>query len=318
MSEKIVVSGGAGFIGSNLIEKLIEENKFEITVIDNFSTGYKENLELVKDKIELIKADACSYKEIKNVFSDAKYVFHLAAFSYVGESIKKPLEYNRNNIDSLINVLNASKENSVEKVIFPSTCVVYGESKKIPIPESEYLNPNTPYGLTKQAGEFYCKFFTEVHDLNTVCLRIFNAYGPRMQSRVLSIFANLMLEDKQPYLSGDGKQSRDFVFVEDIVNGLIKAMNSGKKAKGKSYNIGTGKGTSLNELIEKINLVLDKNIKPIHGEVAAGEIDEIIADVSLAEKELGFKAEVDLNSGLKKTIDWLKKKDLKQSQKSYI
>lgn len=318
MAEKIVVTGGAGFIGSNLIEKLIKENKFEITVIDNFSTGYKKNLELVKNEIELIQADACSYQEIKNAFSDAKYVFHLAAFSYVGESIKKPLEYNKNNLDSLINVLNASKENSVEKVIFPSTCVVYGQTEKTPIPESEPLKPNTPYGLTKQAGEFYCKFFTEIHDLDTVCLRIFNAFGPRMQSRVLSIFVNLMLEDKQPKLSGNGKQSRDFVFVEDIVNGLIKAMNAGKKSKGKSYNIGTGKGTSLNELIEKINLVLGKNIKPIHGEIAAGEIDEIIADTYLAEKELGFKAEVNLDSGLKKTIDWMKKKGLKQSQKSYI
>jgi len=318
MSEKIVVTGGAGFIGSNLIEKLLQEKDYEIIVLDNFSTGFKENLEKVKNKIKVIEGDICSLEQTTNALKETDYVFHLAAFSYVGESIKEPAKYNKENIDGTLNVLKAAKENSVKRVIFPSSCIVYGKTEKNPIPESEPLKPNTPYGLTKQVGEFYCKFFSEVHELDTVCLRIFNAFGPRMQSRVLSIFANLILQNKQPYVSGNGKQSRDFVFVGDIAEGLIKAMKAGKESKGKSYNIGTGKGTDLNELIEKINYVLGTNIKPEHGEIATGEIDSIIADISLAEKELDFKAKVDLNTGLKETIEWLKRKGTKQSQKSYI
>lgn len=318
MSKKIVVTGGAGFIGSTLIEKLVHEKEYEITVLDNFSTGYKENLERVKDKIKVITGDICNLEETTKALKEADYVFHLAAFSYVGESIKEPAKYNKENIDGTLNVLKAAKENSVKRVVFPSSCIVYGKAEKVPIPETEPLKPNTPYGLTKQVGEFYCKFFTEVHDLDTVCLRIFNAYGPRMQNRVLSIFANLILQDKQPKVSGNGKQSRDFVFVGDIVEGLIKAMKAGKEAKGKSYNIGKGKGTNLNELIEKINGILGKNVQPDHVKIATGEIDSIIADTKTAEKELGFKAKIDLNKGLKETIDWLKSKGLKQSQQNHI
>jgi nucleoside-diphosphate-sugar epimerase len=306
MTEKIVVTGGAGFIGSTLIEALLKEYDYEITVFDNFSTGYQKNLKAVKDKIEIIEGDICNYKETVNALKEAKFVFHMAALSYVSESIKKPAKYNKINIDGTLNVLNASLENSVERVLFPSSCIVYGKTKKIPIPETEPLKPNTPYGLTKQAGEFYCKFFTEVHGLDTICLRIFNAYGPRMQNRVLSIFANLMIKGKQPEVSGDGKQIRDFVYVDDIVSALILAMKAGKKLKGKSFNVGTGKGTDLNELIEKINNTLNTNIKANHVEVATGEIDTIIADVSLAEKELGFKAKVSLEEGLKETVEWLK------------
>ncbi len=318
MNERILITGGAGFIGSTLIEKLLEEKNYEITVFDDFSTGFKENLENVKNKIKVIQGNICNLQETSEALKEADYVFHLAAFSYVGESIKKPAEYNKNNIDGTLNVLKSAKENSVKRVIFPSSCVVYGKAQKIPIPESLPLKPNTPYGLTKQVGEFYCRFFTEVHELDTVCLRIFNAYGPRMQSRVLSIFANLIMQNKQPYVSGDGKQSRDFVFVEDIADGLIKAMKAGEKAKGKSYNIGTGKGINLNELIEKINQVLGKKIEPEHGETATGEIDSIIADTSMSEKELGFKTKIELDEGLKKTIEWMKSKGLKQSQKSYV
>ena len=318
MAEKILVTGGAGFIGSALIEKLLGEKDYEITVFDNFSTGYKENLENIKDKIKVIEGNILNYDELLNVLKETDFVFHMAAFSYVGESIKEPKKYNENNIQGTLNVLQAAKENSVKRVIFPSSCIVYGKTEKVPIKENESLKPNTPYGLTKEAGEFYCRFFFEVHGLETVCLRIFNAYGPRMQSRVLSIFANLILENKKPFISGNGKQARDFVFVEDIAEGLIKAMKAGKDSAGKSFNIGTGKGTNLNELIEKINSALNKNIKPEHGKTATGEIDSIIADTSLAEKELGFKAKVGLDKGLKQTLEWLKRKDLKQSQKSYI
>ncbi|MFH1588825.1 MAG: NAD-dependent epimerase/dehydratase family protein [Candidatus Diapherotrites archaeon] len=306
MAEKIVVTGGAGFIGSNLIEALLKKGDYEITVFDNFSLGYMKNLEAVKDKIKIVKGDICNYEELEKALNGAKYVFHMAALSYVGESIRKPVEYNKTNIDGTLNVLMAAHKNNVQRVLFPSTCIVYGETKANPIAETEPMNPNTPYGLTKQAGEFYCKFFTEVHGLDTICLRIFNAYGPRMQNRVLSIFANLILENKQPIVSGDGKQSRDFVFVEDIVNGFLKAMDAEKKHAGKSFNIGTGKGIDLNQLIEKINDYLGTKIEGKHSKIATGEIDVILADTRVSEKELGFKSNFSFEEGLAKTLDWIK------------
>ncbi|MFH1663410.1 MAG: NAD-dependent epimerase/dehydratase family protein [archaeon] len=309
MGEKIVVTGGAGFIGSTLIEALLEKYDYEITVFDDFSTGYMKNLDSVKGKIKIVEGDICNFNEINKVLAETKFVFHMAALSYVSESIKEPEKYNKANIDGTLNVLMSAKNNSVEKVLFPSSCIVYGETKTIPIPESEPSNPNTPYGLTKQVGEFYCKFFTEVHGLDTICLRIFNAYGPRMQNRVMSIFANLMIQGKEPKVSGNGRQTRDFVFVDDIVQAFILAMNAKKSLSGKSFNVGTGKGTDLNELIEKINNDLGTHIEPVHGEIATGEIDAIIADTRLAEKELDFKAKINLNEGLKPTIKWLKEKN---------
>ncbi len=308
MAEKIVVTGGAGFIGSTLVEALLEKGGFEITVLDNFSTGKRKNLEKASGKVKVAEGDICSYQETVKAIAGAKTVFHMAAFSYVGESIREPAKYNRENIDGTLNVLKAAHENSAERVVFPSSCIVYGKTGKTPIPETEPLNPNTPYGLTKLAGEFYCKFFTEVHGLETVCLRIFNAYGPRMQNRVLSIFADLILQGKSPKVSGDGTQARDFVFVEDIADGLVKAMEAGRNASGKSFNIGTGAGTNLNELIEKINESLGTSVEPEHVEVAAGEIDEIIADTRLSKEVLGFTARHSLDQGLEKTISWLKEK----------
>ncbi len=306
--EKIVVTGGAGFIGSTIIESLLRKGDYEIIVFDNLSTGYLKNLEAVKDKIKIIKGDIRNLEQTQKALAGAKTVFHMAALSYVSESIQKPAEYNNVNIDGTLNVLKAAHANSVERVLFPSSCIVYGESKKIPIPETEALTPNTPYGLTKQVGEFYCKFFTQLHGLDTICLRIFNAYGPRMQNRVLSIFANLILQGKQPNVSGDGKQSRDFVYIDDIVSAFLAAMNAGKKQSGKSFNIGTGNGTDLNGLIQQINNCLGTSIQPHYDKIATGEIDTIIADTRLAKKELGFTAKTSLGQGLKGTINWLKQK----------
>ena len=158
MPEKIVVTGGAGFIGSHLIEALLEKD-FEITVFDNFSTGFTGNLENCKGRIKLIKGDVRNYPEVEKAVAGAKYVFHMAALSYVWESMKKPQEYNSVNIDGTLNVLKASQLNSVSRVLFPSTCIVYGNPKISPTPENEPLDSHTPYGFTKVAGEFYCKFF---------------------------------------------------------------------------------------------------------------------------------------------------------------
>ena len=305
MPEKVVITGGSGFIGSHLAEELLKLD-FEVVVFDNFSTGNIDNLKEAKQLVKVVKGDIRNYQEIEKAVSGATFVFHLAALSYVGESIKIPESYNQVNIDGTLNVLKACRSNSVEKFIFPSTCIVYGNPSKSPTSENEPLNAHTPYGFTKVAGEFYSKFFYEVHGLQTICLRIFNAYGPRMRQRVINKFADLMLENKPPVINGNGEQKRDFIFVSDIVDGFVKAMKAKKMLAGKSFNIGTGESTNLKELVEKINYSLGTNIPIQFQKEVSGETDEIIADVTLAEKELGFSSKVGLDNGLKITMQWLK------------
>ncbi len=305
MTEKVVVTGGAGFIGSHLVERLVKEN-FEVTVFDNFSTGFMQNLEKVKNEVKILKGDIRNFNEINNAVKDSKFVFHMAALSYVGESIKIPEAYNSVNIGGTLNVLKACHENSVERFLFPSTCIIYGEPEHDPTPETDPFKPNSPYGFTKVMGEFYAKFFNDVKGLPTICLRIFNAYGPRMKNRVISIFAEQILQGKAPSINGDGTQERDFVFVSDIVKGFIKAAKAPKNMDGKSFNIGTGESTTLNELVMKINELLETNVPLNHKENVATEIQKIIANTSLSKQALGFTAKTDFNSGMKKTIQTLK------------
>ncbi|MDO8633682.1 MAG: SDR family NAD(P)-dependent oxidoreductase [archaeon] len=306
MSEKIVVTGGAGFIGSHIVEKLVGRG-FEVSIFDNFSTGYIENIKSVKDRVKIVRGDIRCPEEVQKAVSGAKAVFHMAAFSYAEESIKKPEEYNRVNIDGTFNVLQACHKESVQRVIFPSTCLVYGANAASgKLEESLPLNTTNPYGLTKVTGENYCRVFTEVYGLETVCYRIFNAYGPRMQNRVISKFAALMFQDKPPIINGNGEQKRDFIFVSDIVDGLITGIDAKKSQCGKSYNIGTGKGLNLKKLIKLMNMHMGKNVDAIYKDRVKGETDLIIADTALARKELGFAAKIGFNEGIKITMDWLK------------
>lgn len=305
MSEKVVVTGGCGFIGSALAEALAEKG-FKVTVFDNLSTGYLKNLENARDSIEFAEGDIRNYAEISNAVEGAKFVFHMAALSYVGESMKIPEAYNNVNIDGTLNVLKACKEQSVRRFLFPSTCIVYGNPLKNPVSESASCAPTSPYGLTKVVGEFFSKFYFEEHNLETIVLRIFNAYGPRMQKRVVSNFAIQLLDGTQPSINGNGLQQRDFIFVSDIVQGFLNSMDVGKKSCGKVFNIGTGKPATLNELVEKISKHYGLRIQPKHLPDVNGEIFRLLADTSLAKKELDFTAKTGLAKGLKLTLDWIK------------
>jgi len=305
MHEKVVITGGLGFIGSNLIEELSKKD-FELTVFDNLSTGYMHNIEELKDKVNVVNGDIRKYDEIEKVLKDTKFVFNLAALSYVGESIKKPELYFDVNTNGTYNVLKACAKNSVGRYLFPSTCVVYGNSPTSPTPETESLNPTSPYGLSKVFGEYYAKYFFEQFGLETIVLRVFNAYGEKMKNRAISIFAEQMLNNISPTITGDGNQIRDFVHVDDIVQGFAKAMDAEKKCCGKQYNIGTGQGTSLNELLKKINKNLNLDIPIEYTGKASGEVDEIIADTELSKKELDFSAKISLDEGLKKYLRWVK------------
>ncbi|MBI5553657.1 MAG: SDR family NAD(P)-dependent oxidoreductase [Candidatus Diapherotrites archaeon] len=305
MQEKIVVTGGAGFIGSFLCEKLVEQG-FDVTVLDNLSTGKPENLEKIKDKIRFVQADITVREQIDPVFSGARYVFHLAALSYVGESVQRPSDYNRINIDGTLNVLQAAKAQGVQRVIFPSTCIVYGDTSSVPVPETEPLNPNTPYGFTKAAGEWYCRMFNDLHGLQTVCVRIFNAYGPRMRQRVISKFALRMLNGESPLVNGNGKQKRDLIYVSDIVDGLLCGLKISPQQCGKTYNIGTGTSHRLTEVVDAINSELGTHTPIEFRPAVAGEAEEMTASTKTAEKVLGFKAKVGLREGIHQTMEWFR------------
>jgi len=306
MPEKVVVTGGCGFIGSHLVESLAEKN-FDVVVFDNLSTGHLHNLGKVIDGVTLVKGDIRDYSETEKALKEAKIVFHLAALSYVGESMRIPEAYNHVNIDGTLNVLRACKSNSVQRYVFPSTCIVYGNPVVHPTPETSPLNPNSPYSLTKSVGEFYANFFHQEHGLEAICLRIFNAYGPRMQQRVISIFANSALQGRPISLNGSGNQERDFVFVSDIVEGFLCAMKAKERKCGHSYNIGTGKSTTLNDVIKKMDSLLGTNAKVEHKADVSNEIYRLVADTRLSKRELGFQSKVSFDAGLKKTLQALKK-----------
>lgn len=302
--DKVLVTGGLGFIGSQLVEALVERN-FQVSILDDFSLGFEKNIEKIKKEVEVIKGDVRNFSEVEKSVKDCKYVFHMSALSYVGESLKKPELYNEVNVEGTLNVLNASKLHNVERFVFPSTCVVYG-NVPCPIKEDSLVLPNSPYAITKAAGEYYCKFFTDVHGLDTICMRIFNAYGPRMNKRAISFFAEKLFANESPKVTGNGEQVRDFVFSSDIVDALIRAVNVPKKYVGNSYNVASGKGYSLNEVIALMNKVLGKNIAIEYVPEAKAEVFESIADTSLSKKHLGFEAKTSIEEGLKITLDSLK------------
>lgn len=296
---KILVTGGAGFIGSNLVDKLINEG-YKVFVIDNLSSGKKENL---NKKAIFYKADICQLNKILTLFKGIDYVFHLAADPRVMFSVKNPIESHKVNVNGTLNVLYASYKNKVKRLIFASSAAVYGNIKKLPLKEDITPNPVSPYGLHKLIGEYYCKLFSNLYNLETVCLRYFNVYGPRMDPNgpyalVIGKFLKLRKENKPLTIYGDGKQTRDFVYVDDVVKANILAMKSKKVGRGEVINICSGKNYSINYIAKLIGG------KKIYLPARKGEIKHALGDNSLAKKLLGWKPEISLEEGIKKCKEY--------------
>jgi len=296
---KILVTGGAGFIGSNLIDKLIDEGH-KVFVIDNLSTGKKEN---INKKAIFYKADICHLDKILPLFKGIDYVFHLAARPGVIFSVEDPIESHRINVDGTLNVLYASYKNKVKRLIFASSAAVYGDIKKLPLKENMTPNPVSPYGLHKLIGEYYCKLFSNLYNLETVCLRYFNIYGPRMDPNgpyalVIGKFLKLRKENKPLTIYGDGKQTRDFIYVDDVVKANILAMKSKKVGRGEIINICSGKNYSINYIAKLIGG------KKIYLPARKGEIKHVLGDNSLVKKLLGWKPEISLEEGIKKCKEY--------------
>lgn len=305
-NKKVVVTGGLGFIGSHLVEKLSEDNL--VIVIDDQSTGTVDNIkDFNLSKIDTTLGDITSI-DLEEIFDGCDYIFHLAAVTSVPKSVDDPLNSNEVNIRGTLRVLEAARDANVKKVVFASSSAVYGETESLPINENNPLNPLSPYAVTKATGELYCNVFSEIYGLSTISLRYFNVFGPRQDpnsqyAAVIPIFIDKMLKNENPVIYGDGEQSRDFVSVKQVVAANIMAAES--KLTG-AFNIGLGKSTTINQLVEIINDVLGKDIKPLYEKERPGEIKHSVADISKA-KSFGYDPKADFKEELGGTVEWFKK-----------
>lgn len=308
--KKIVVTGGAGFIGSHITEKMIELGA-EVTVIDSLYAGKMENLAAVKDKIKFVKGDIMDFEMLKKEFKDIDFVSHQAARRSVPESVEKPLPYEEVNITGHRNVLEAARVNDVKRVTFASSSSVYGDTEKFPQEETDLPMPISPYAITKLTGEHYCRMFHELYGLETVNFRYFNVFGPRQDPHsqyagVIAKFILSALRDETPTIYWDGEQSRDFTYVQNnaIVNALAFVAN--KKVGGQSINICAGQGVTVNEILKQINEYLGKNIKPNYEPRRPGDVRHTKGDGEKAKELIGYETKVSFEEGLKRTIEWFK------------
>ncbi|TES87688.1 MAG: SDR family oxidoreductase [Dehalococcoidia bacterium] len=308
--KKIVVTGGAGFIGSHLTAELVVQG-YAVVVLDDFSTASDENITSLRQKenVELVQGSITDLPRLQKLFEGVDYVFHQAAMARVPRSIEDPLTVNQVNITGTLNVLLAARDNSVKKVVFASSSSVYGDTSVLPQREDLMANPLSPYALTKLTGEYYCTIFRQIYGLATVCLRYFNVYGPGQSphsqyAMVIPAFIDRVARNLPPVIHGDGEQSRDFTFIQDVVQANILAAKS--TAEG-IYNIGSGRSITINQLAEKIIKLMQKDLKPIHEKGRLGDVKHALADITKA-KSFGYEPEWSLENGLKETITAMSRK----------
>jgi nucleoside-diphosphate-sugar epimerase len=306
---KYLVTGGAGFIGSNIVRELLRQGQ-EVRVLDNFATGKRENiLPLIKDpKLKLIEGDQRSFHVVRAAVKGVDYILHQGALPSVPRSINDPITSNDVNILGTLNILEAAKEFSVKRIVCASSSSIYGNSESLPKVETMPVNPMSPYALTKYAQERYCQIFYQLYGVETVSLRYFNVFGPNQDptsqySAVIPKFIKLIQQDREPIIYGDGTQSRDFTYVENNVWANIQACTA-EKAPGEVINIACGKRYTLLDLVDLINEILGKNIEPRFEPERPGDVKHSLADIHKANELLGYEVRVSFREGLEKTIDF--------------
>jgi nucleoside-diphosphate-sugar epimerase len=311
---KYLVTGGAGFIGSNIVKKLLENGEF-VRVVDNLITGKEENIkEFFGNKnFEFIRKDITDLKVCKDAVKDIDFVLHQAAVPSVQRSVEDPLTSNNANILGTLNMLLASKDAKVKKFVYASSSSIYGDNPELPKKEDFPVRPISPYALTKYAGERYCQIFWQIYGLPTVCLRYFNVFGPKQDpfsqySAVIPKFIDCFLQEKRPVIFGNGEQSRDFTFVENVVQANLLAVNSNEKASGGVFNIACFNSTNLNQLVRYLQEITGKNLEPGYQPVRKGDVPHSLADISKAKNILGYKPEINFKEGLQKTFAWFYEK----------
>ena len=305
--DKFLVTGGAGFIGSNICRKLVSDGCF-VRVVDNLLTGKKSNLADVIDKIEFIEADMGDEQVARAAMKDIDVVLHQGALPSVPRSVDDPAAAHRHNIDATFTLLLAARDAGVKRFVYASSSSVYGDTPTLPKVETMSPAPLSPYAVGKLVGEYYCSVFYEVFGLQTISLRYFNVFGPYQDptsqyAAAIPAFVTAILKDKQPTIFGDGQQSRDFTYVDNVVEANLLAARA-KKTAGEVLNIACGQAVTVNAIINMINEMLGKNIKPIYADPRPGDVRHSLADITTAREVLDFKPIVDFEDGLKLAIDW--------------
>jgi len=309
---KILVTGGAGFIGSNLVDRLISMGE-HVIVLDNFDDYYppkikRKNIKhnLNKKNFELIKESIRNSKVLSKILKDVEIVFHLAARPGVRPSIKNPKLYHEVNVDGTLNLLNACLDSNVKKIIYSSSSSVYGEPEYLPIDEKHPTNPISPYGATKLAAEKYSYVFSKIYGLRIIVLRYFTVFGPRQRpDMAIAKFTMSLLQNIRPQIYGDGKQTRDFTYIDNVVDANILAMKS--NINWGIFNIGSGQRISINELLKMLNYICGTSVTPIHRMKRKGDITHTWSDIKKTKEILNYEPKVDIKEGIKRYVVWVKK-----------
>src|SRR5438552_564447 len=305
-----IVTGGGGFIGSHIVEALLRR-KETVKVIDNFSTGKRENVEPFKNDAEIIEADLAEVNNLAQLLRGADYVIHQAAIPSVPKSIIDPIKSHQANVNGTLRLLVACREAGVKRVVYASSSSLYGDSPTLPKHEGMIPNPLSPYGAQKLFGEMYCQVFTKAYGLETVSLRYFNVFGPRQDpssqySGVLALFIPAVLQGRRPTIYGDGLQSRDFTYVKNVAEANLLACKV-PGVGGQVFNVACGDRITVNSMLQQINKITGKDITPIYAEPRSGDIKHSQADITRAKADLGYQPKVSFAEGLRNTIEWYRK-----------
>ncbi len=301
-----LVTGGAGFIGSHISETLVKRGH-RVRVADNFITGFKHN---IRDGVEFLEGDCANPEFAKKIVEGMDYVIHQAAIPSVPRSVDKPLESHRANVDGMLHMLLASRDAGVKRLVFAGSSSVYGDTEVLPKVETMQPHPMTPYALQKLMSESYGQMFTSLYGFETVTTRYFNVFGPRQDpgspySGVISLFIKALSEGTRPVIYGDGEQTRDFTFVANVVDGVIRSAET-PGVGGEVFNVATNSRISLNQLLAVLNKIFGTNLTPIYKDARKGDVRDSQADITKAERLLGYKPTVSLEDGLRETVKWFK------------
>lgn len=314
--EKILITGGAGFIGANLAEALLKREEVQLVrVLDNFSTGYQHNIEefLRHPKFEFVEGDIRNYEDVSKAVQGIEVISHQAALGSVPRSLKDPMTSNNVNVLGSMNVFHAAKEAGVNRVVYASSSSVYGDDLGSPKEEDRLGNVLSPYAASKRSIELYAKAFCNVYPFRFIAMRYFNVFGPRQNTQgayaaVIPQFITAILNGTQATIFGNGSQTRDFTYIENVLQMNILALSTkNKEAFNRYYNVACGETTSLNKVYEVLAACAGSDLKPIYAESRAGDIKDSLANISLVKQHLGYEPSIKIEEGLKRTFDWFVK-----------